>query len=602
METSYISTKLKIEPNICCSEYDGIVLVSGSPPGTDEPEPFKSVLLCASQIDAALFEQGAVLPINLPAKRLIYSPTGSVCPDYDDVRVYADAASKGIKRALKAGVCKPLLVLLPDSRFENVELVTLLGALDALYVPLEIREIGPDRCFKAANIGIWSPICSQKLQGVVKLASALESGRFVARDIGGSDPERMAPPRVEEYVCQLFSKSCISVQVLSDLEVLHKEYPLFAAVNRAASVVPRHAGRIIFMTYEPQDPTCVLETLMLVGKGVTYDTGGADIKINHGMVGMSRDKCGAAACVGFMQTVNLLQPPNVKVVAAIGVVRNSCGENAYVADEVLTAKSGARVRVNNTDAEGRMVMADILYHIKEMAKCSVNPHIFTIATLTGHAVKTAGTGYSIAMDNSVARTTSNAYRLQAAGDVMGDPFEVSIIRKEDFELHKGKSEGDDVIQSGSKSSAATERGHQGPAAFLIKASGLDKNGVQSEKPLEYCHLDIAGSAGEPPKQATGAPILALSKRFLHGLCSDMPMKYTHIDMNGHVQRTPLKQPKGNPLLSMVYCYLIQGKCLTFSTKSPNCCASNHESESKSKCGHSKSNAMHYDRGDERSCS
>lgn len=99
--------------------------------------------------------------------------------------------------------------------------------------------------------------------------------------------------------------------------------------------------------------------------------------------------------MGIFQTVNLLQPPTVKVVAAIGVVRNSCGENAYVADEVITARSGARVRVNNTDAEGRFVMADILYHVKEMAMGSVNPHIFTIATLTGHAVRTAGEGYSV---------------------------------------------------------------------------------------------------------------------------------------------------------------------------------------------------------------
>lgn len=93
--------------------------------------------------------------------------------------------------------------------------------------------------------------------------------------------------------------------------------------------------------------------------------------------------------------MNLLQPPTVKVVAALCVVRNSVGENCYVADEVITAKSGARVRVGNTDAEGRMAMADALYHLKEMALCSVNPHLFTIATLTGHAMLSAGPGYSV---------------------------------------------------------------------------------------------------------------------------------------------------------------------------------------------------------------
>lgn len=516
VESRWMPCQLKIEPNICSCDYDGIILVSGSAPGFDEPEPFKTVLYSAAQIDSALGVIGAVLPINLPAKRLIYSPTGPLNMDYHDVRSFAEAATSGIKRALKAGVKKPLLVLLPDVRFENVELVTLLGALEALYVPLEVREISQERCYKACQLGVWSPICSKKLQGIVKLASALESGRYVARDIGGADPERMAPPRVEQYLSELFWETNITMQVISDQETLLREYPLFSCVNRGASVIPRHAGRIIFLTYEPPNPACVLETIMLVGKGVTYDTGGADIKCQGVMSGMSRDKCGAAACAGFMQVVNLLQPPTVKVVAALCLVRNSVGENCYVSDELVTAKSGVRVRIGNTDAEGRMAMADALYHVKEMALCSVNPHIFTIATLTGHAVLTAGQGYSIAMDNAVARLVSNAEKLQASGETIGDPFEISRIRREDFRFHEGQAEGDDVLQANNKPSSRTPRGHQGPAAFLIMSSGLDKHGTQSEKPVKYCHLDIAGSAGNFPDPTTGAPILALAKRFLLG--------------------------------------------------------------------------------------
>ncbi|XP_014601103.1 PREDICTED: putative aminopeptidase W07G4.4 [Polistes canadensis] len=514
VESRWMPCQLKIESNICSCDYDGIILVSGNAPGIDEPEPFKTVLYSAAQIDSALGVIGAVLPINLPAKRLIYSPTGPLNMDYHDVRSFSEAATKGIVRALKAGVRCPLLVLLPDVRFENVELVTLLGALEGLYVPLEVREICPERCYKACQLAVWSPICSKKLQGIVKLASALESGRFVARDIGGADPERMAPPRVEEYVAELFFGSNVTMQVISDQDTLLQEYPLFSCVNRAASVIPRHAGRIIFLTYEPQNPACVLETVMLVGKGVTYDTGGADIKCQGNMSGMSRDKCGAAACAGFMQVVNLLQPPTVKVVVALCMVRNSVGENAYVSDEIITAKSGARVRVGNTDAEGRMIMADALYHIKEMALCSVNPHIFTVATLTGHAPLSAGTGYSIAMDNAVAKLVSNAEKLQASGETIGDPFEISRIRREDFRFHEGRMEGDDVLQAINKPSSRTERGHQGPAAFLIMASGLDKNGIESKKPLKYCHLDIAGSAGDLPSQPVGSPILALAKKFL----------------------------------------------------------------------------------------
>lgn len=78
------------------------------------------------------------------------------------------------------------------------------------------------------------------------------------------------------------------------------------------------------------------------------------------------------------------------------------------------------------------------------------------------------------MDNAVARLSSNAEKLQASGEAMGDPFEISRIRREDFHFHEGKSEGDDIHQAVSQLSAKVPRGHQGPAAFLIKASGLDK--------------------------------------------------------------------------------------------------------------------------------
>lgn len=74
----------------------------------------------------------------------------------------------------------------------------------------------------------------------------------------------------------------------------------------------------------------------------------------------------------------------------------------------------------------------------------------------------------------MARLASNAQKLQASGEVMGDPFEISQIRREDFATHAGRAEGDDVLQALNKPSSKTPRGHQGPAAFLIKASGLDK--------------------------------------------------------------------------------------------------------------------------------
>ena len=94
----WMPCQMKIEQNFCSCDYDGIILVSGSSPGFDEPEPFKTVLHDAAHIDSALGTLGAVLPINLPAKRLIFSPTGPLNLDYHDVRSFGEAATKGIKR------------------------------------------------------------------------------------------------------------------------------------------------------------------------------------------------------------------------------------------------------------------------------------------------------------------------------------------------------------------------------------------------------------------------------------------------------------------------------------------------------------------------
>ena len=85
------------------------------------------------------------------------------------------------------------------------------------------------------------------------------------------------------------------------------------------------------------------------------------------MAGMSRDKCGAADVAGILKAVSVIKPPNVKVIGAMCMVRNSVGEACYVADEIITARSGVRIRVGNTDAEGRMAMVDVLCHAKEKA-------------------------------------------------------------------------------------------------------------------------------------------------------------------------------------------------------------------------------------------
>ncbi|GBP05746.1 Putative aminopeptidase W07G4.4 [Eumeta japonica] len=436
--------------------------------------------------------------------RLIVSPTGSFSA-YDDIRSVYDAARRGMNRALGTGARNPILVVQSHPDFEDADLLTLLGALEELYVPIEIREWFPERRVKLDGLGIYGDSLARPLDALVRTALALEEARAVTRDIGGGDPERMTAQLVATYVRQEFANSQVSVQVVDDVETLRREYPLFWAVNRAANEVERHKGNVIFLEYNPPTGTPE-ETVILVGKGITYDSGGISLKSVSGMLSMSRDKAGAASVAGFLKACDTLRP-QIKVIGVMCMARNSIGHESYVPDELIISRSGQTVRVTNADAEGRMAMGDLLFEMKERAANEVRPHIYTIATLTGHAMTSAGMGYMIAMDNHVARASNHAYEFQRSANSVTDMTEVSIIRREDIRDYRGNAEGDDIHQTNNRGSG--ERGHQGPGAFMLMVSKLN------EGDIPYTHLDVAPSIGWLPNRATASPLLALAKH--HGL-------------------------------------------------------------------------------------
>jgi len=486
-------------------QHDCVVLVS--PDLTSSPLPgVREALSAQAALDASLSSKGGVLALpSLPAKRLVLSPTGPLDRDYDDLRRFSDAAAEGIKRARSAGSRRPMLAIqgsLPGGSASEAALTGLLGALAALYTPLEMRETQGWQ-EKVEALGWLGD------RATLDEALAIEAGRVVARDIGGSDPERMAAPRVEEYVKETFKGTKVSVEVVQGQATFETEYPCLAAVNRAASGVARHDGRVLWLTYQGEGE--VKKTVYLVGKGITYDTGGADIKAGGIMAGMSRDKCGAGAVAGVLKSLSVVAPPGVKVVGAMAMVRNSVGSNCYVSDEIITSRAGVRLRVGNTDAEGRMAMVDVLARAKELALKDPNPSLMTMATLTGHAVLAVGP-YSAIMDNGPARAKGTAQAVQAIGNSVGDMFEISTVRREDWDLIKDKSgEFVSILQCNNAPSSRTPRGHQFPAAFMMAVSGLDKHQLSSAQPLPYSHLDVAGSSGDLPHPTTGSSVPALFK-------------------------------------------------------------------------------------------
>ncbi|KAJ2345574.1 hypothetical protein GGF43_005184, partial [Coemansia sp. RSA 2618] len=266
--------------------------------------------------------------------------------------------------------------------------------------------------------------------------------------------------------------------------------------------------------------------LFLVGKGVTYDTGGISLKIGGSMRGMSRDKLGACGVAGFAVATGLMRERAVDLSCVLAFERNSIGPNSLLPDEIVCSRAGVRVLINDTDAEGRLVMTDPVSECRERilaaraAGSKVPAAIYTVATLTGHVIRAYG-WYGATVANGPARRGKYDQRLAASGLAYGDPFENSIMRREDHAFVRARTDREDVYQSNSQPSTLTDRGHQYPAAFIIKASGLDKHslGAGVDAAIPFVHVDIAGSAEDGIEPGlglcaiTGSPVATFAGAF-----------------------------------------------------------------------------------------
>lgn len=487
--------------------FDALVVVSsGSETGLG---PVDAALARAREVDARVGRDVLLFAVaEVAGGRCVHAPTGPIARDYDDVRRIGEAAQAGVLRARNAGAIRPLLVVAGADRFPEAQAVALLGALSGLWVPLEAREAhGEATVEPVERVGLVHTDAARTVQRV----AALERGRRLTRDLCGTEPERMRPEAFAATCIDAFDGTPIAVRVIDELDTLSYQYPLLMSVARASLAVERHRPRVISLQYTGKGP--IERTILLAGKGLTYDTGGVDLKVGGHMVGMSRDKGGAAAVAGLMRVLAELKPERIRVIGELGVLRNSIGPDSYVSDEIITSHAGVRVRIGNTDAEGRLVLSDLLSHLRVAALDAVDPHVLSVATLTGHAGRAVGP-YSIAIENGPAARRGVAERLSELGERWGDPFERSRLRREDYEFIRPRSLADDVLSANAIPSTLTARGHQYPTAFLDVASGLAKHGGDAERPLPFTHLDLGGSATENGDwqhgRPTAAAVLALS--------------------------------------------------------------------------------------------
>ncbi|KAJ2686921.1 hypothetical protein GGH99_003370 [Coemansia sp. RSA 1285] len=497
------------------------------------------------QVDKKFGKTVVLVPApSVGGGRLVLSPIGSLDNDTDDVRKIADAVKAGVARAIDAGSKRPAVFLAqappsedvgPDADYSRWVEVAVLAALDASYTTLVVREHlaathGAEAVLEKVEsifMVVHGASSDVDLAEAVRRAKAIEQGRRLAVDMGYGDAERMTPYRCAETIkAAVSSLPGITYEEIKDLETIKREYPLLYNSARASFSEKHTWPCVVKLEYRSPKPASVNEHVYLVGKGVTYDTGGISLKVGGAMRGMSRDKLGACGVAGFVAATAVMQETSVDISSILAFERNAVGPASLLPDEVVVSRAGVRVLINDTDAEGRLVMTDAIAECRERivaARAAGNrthAAIFTAATLTGHVIRAYG-WYGATVANGPARRDGYDRRLALAGLAYGDPFENSVMRREDYQFVAARTDREDVYQSNDKPSTLTNRGHQYPAAFIIKASGLDRHGLASgrESAIPFVHVDIAGSAedGCDPGLGlcaiTGSPVATFAGAF-----------------------------------------------------------------------------------------
>jgi leucyl aminopeptidase len=224
---------------------------------------------------------------------------------------------------------------------------------------------------------------------------SLNEVKIVAKSIKRVKDIINTPPC--DFTPESFAKEAKKLEKIENVKVkvygksfLQKEgMNAFLAVNRASDKPPR----LVHISYKPKNSQ---KKIALVGKGLTYDSGGLSLKPANYMVTMKADKSGATAVLGIIEAAAKMKLP-VEIHAVIGATENMIGGDAYKPDDVLIAKNGKSIEVRNTDAEGRLVLADCLCYATEKIKPD---YLLDFATLTGACVVALGEYTSGVMGNN----------------------------------------------------------------------------------------------------------------------------------------------------------------------------------------------------------
>jgi len=440
----------------------------------DKPEPRLAVkdaalekavadLVSSGEITGKAFETAMLhRPQGLKAKRLLVVGAGKA---KSFSQAEARKAAGSAIRALKPKTIKSCAFVAPELAAGAEEAVRAMveGALVADFDPDTYRSDRKDQSIREITVIAPAGPDPDKLQSAMTQGRVIGESQNFTRELVNEPSNRLTPTMLGDRAKKMCDAVGLKCELMGPDKIKEMKMGAFWSVAQGSDEEPR----LIVMRYEPQGAP-EKPVLGLVGKGITFDTGGISIKPADGMEKMKYDMAGGAAMIGAMRAIALLKP-KVKVIGIVCATENMPSGKAQKPGDVQIAMSGKSIEIINTDAEGRLVLADGLYYARTLG-CT---HLIDAATLTGACVVALGYANAGVFANDEDAYQHFTQALQRSGEKFWRlPLDAEY-------LDQIRSSIADIMNTGGRWGGAST------AAVFLKEFVED---------TPWLHLDIAGTA------------------------------------------------------------------------------------------------------------
>ena len=403
-------------------------------------------------------------PNGLQAKRLLIIGLGNAAKaTLQDVR---KAAGTAVRYAKPRGI-REVTVALPEDVALSVGAsarAVMEGAFVGDFDPDTYRSDRKDQSIHSFTLVASVAANKSEIENGFSTGEIIGQSQNFTRSLVNEPGNTLTPTEMGKRAAAMCKEQGLACSVYSTDKIKELKMGAFWSVAQGSVEPPA----LIVMTYEPADAPKDGPVLGLVGKGITFDTGGISIKPADGMVKMKYDMAGGAAMIGAMRAIAQLKP-KVKVIGVVCAAENMPGGKAYKPGDISVSMSGKTIEIINTDAEGRLVLSDGLAYAKKLGAT----HLIDAATLTGACVVALGM-----INAGVFSNDEDTYQhFRKALDVSGERFWRLPVEDEYRDMIV--SDIGDIKNTGGRWGGAIT------AAMFLKEFVED---------TPWIHLDIAGVA------------------------------------------------------------------------------------------------------------